>query len=79
MSIEEAEIPHILEGQLQELVFLKVCNNNVAMLQFRILSKTLTQLGTSIQDFLLNILKKKGAVRNERMGLLVTRSFLGGK
>jgi uncharacterized spore protein YtfJ len=58
MSIEEAEIPHILEGQLQELVFLKVCNNNVAMLQFRILSKTLTQLGTGIQDFILHILKK---------------------
>ena len=58
------------------MVFLEVCPKNVAMVQVRILSKTLTQLGTSIQDFLLNILKKKGAVRNERMGLLVTRSFL---
>jgi hypothetical protein len=71
-------IPHVIEGHLQELVFLEVCPKNVAMVQVRILSKTLTQLGTSIQDFLLNILKKKGAVRNERMGLLVTRSFLRG-
>jgi hypothetical protein len=59
MWIEEAVIPHVIEGHLQELVFLKVCPNNVSMLQFRILSKTLTYLGTNIQDFVLHILKKK--------------------
>ena len=52
-------IPHVIEGHLQELASTEVCNNNVAMLQFRILSKTLTQLGTSIQDLVLHILKKK--------------------
>ena len=61
MWIEEAAIAHVIEGHLQELVFLEVCHNNIAMLEFRIPSKTLTQLWTSIQDFILHILKERSS------------------